>query len=192
MAFDDFNRSNGGIGSNYTNAIGSGALIVSNEASGYINEERGSLRTAESYAADQYVEFTIGDFSAAGWVGAMLRTTGANSTRNGYMLDAGQNQTYYLSKYVNGVGTNFIEGTGIAWAEGDTFRAEVEGTVLRLYRNGNLVDSYDDTANTFTSGSPGLYFYSARTLDDATFGDLATYQYARPNSDIVTAGWSVV
>lgn len=187
---DDFNRANGGLGANYTNAIGAGFQIVGNQAVGASNEERASLRTAEAFAADQYVEFTIA-VETNSFIGGLLRSSGADATRNGYAADVGFNDLIYISRYTNGVGENIVDGINVgAWEPADRFRAQIVDWTIYLYRNGTLVSSATDDLQLHPTGAPGLYGYSDGAIDNAEFGDVSTPQFARPDADITDGAWT--
>lgn len=79
-----------------------------------------------------------------------------------------------LTKSVSGVVTS-IATINVAWVSGDVLRVEAEGSTLRTYRNGVLVDTHTDTS--VVSGRPGVGYSSVNTsaaIDDWSAGSLVS------------------
>lgn len=167
---DYFNRpSDSSLGPDYTPFMGAGLAIFAGGGSavGANSAERGSLRTAEEFENDQFVEFTINNM-VFGLAGAALRMTGADGGRNGYLVNIGYAGNWYIGRYIDGSGVNIAEGTTTAPSPGDRFRGEIVGTTLKLFINGVEIGSITDSE--FSAGYPGLYTYSDARIDDARFG----------------------
>ncbi len=81
-ASDNFDRANGPLGPNWTN-LTDGALTISNQmAMGTnANGNSGDVRTAETYANDQYSQITVTSTALTGsqWIGPMVRAQNAGS-----------------------------------------------------------------------------------------------------------------
>ena len=71
---DDFNRADGGLGPDWT-AISDGAMAISSQAVTGTGGTTGEIRTAETYASDQYsqVEVTSTQLSGGQWIGPAVR-----------------------------------------------------------------------------------------------------------------------
>ena len=78
-ATDDFNRPDGGLGPNWTAISGGGMSISSQQVIGTAGVDVGDIRTAESYASDQYsqVEVTSTQLTGGQWVGPAVRMQNA-------------------------------------------------------------------------------------------------------------------
>jgi len=91
-----------------------------------------------------------------------------------------------------------------ALATGNVLRAEVVGTVIRMYRNGTLLLTYDTVSDTpkYSSGKPGIGFYcdggteTAFGISSFTAGEAATITGTATASiteaDIVAGGKTVI
>lgn len=125
---------------------------------------------------DQYSEVmivsTTGTADTSGAGVEVRGQTSPDSRYRGYANKAASNNTC-LAKHVNGTFTLLAQGTA-AWADGDAIRLEVEGTTLRLIRNGaEVVLTVVDAS--LASGQPGLTYSSTLTaaiVEDWEGGDL--------------------
>jgi hypothetical protein len=83
------------------------------------------------------------------------------------------------SGYAKFVAASFsnIAGDGDAFATNDTSRLEVEGTTLRLFRNGSPTATPSTTDSSLTAAGQGVgfaHFGTTNTLDDWQGSDLVT------------------
>lgn len=172
-ASDDFNRADGGLGSNWTTdndwfygplSIASNAVpLPSTSGSAYYYNNG-------TFAADQYSEVTVTGIGS--WSSDIPGVTVRFSI-------SGNNCSYYRaygSQYIGGYlriqkfvespygDTSLFDGVisgGHTFADGDVFRLEAvdEGSDVRLkvYINGSQVQTYLDTSSPLTGGSPGLW-----------------------------------
>ena len=72
---DDFNRADGALGANWT-AVSDGAMTISSQmVTGTAGTITGEIRTAETYASDQYstVEVTSTQLTGSQWIGPAVR-----------------------------------------------------------------------------------------------------------------------
>jgi hypothetical protein len=145
---DQFNRANGGVGGNYTTLTASpagGLTIVSNRVRGTTlahNEAKYNVRTMP---AKQYAQITLTTFGGTGVsVNLGLRLGAFTGAWNGYYARALVGGGYEIIKRTAGVAATLGSGAA-AWANGDIMRFEVEGTTLRVYRNGTLAGSVTDS-----------------------------------------------
>ena len=82
---DNFNRADGGLGSSWT-PISDGAMsIASQQVIGTAGVTTGDIRTAETYASDQYsqIEVTSTQLTGKQWIGAAVRMQSGG--QNGYV-----------------------------------------------------------------------------------------------------------
>lgn len=168
---DDFNRSDGGLGSDWTTYNGS-PVISDNKFSGG-SGNNGAYWSGGSFANDQYAEATIGDTT----------TTSGHYYGVGVRMGATQGYVWWYENYSggkvqlwksDGSGGWTVVGsttTGVgSLVAGDALRAEVEGDTHRLYINDVLVATRTDSSF-LTGGAPGLDCTNTATLDNFAGGD---------------------
>lgn len=122
-----------------------------------------------SFTADQYSSIVLGGLtygSSQQHVCALVRCSGGDdsssggATRNYYVAgvqyDGAGTYTTVLGRVVNGVFTS-LHSAAQAWSNGDRLELEVEGTTLRVCRNGTpLGGSFTQTDSSLSSGVPGV------------------------------------
>lgn len=174
-ATDNFNRANGGLGSNWTTVTGEDPMtIVSNAAQastgGYLTNA--SVYTGSSFAADQFAEIQVVD--AGSLCATFLFVRMSTSTLSGYGMYLFPNTSVLrITKWDSGTETTLTSKT-LGTATG-TWKLEAVGTSLKLYRNGALELSTTDS--THASGYPGLGVEqgsASSQLDNFTAGDWAS------------------
>jgi len=170
LVSDNFNRANGGLGSNWTTWNPSGGdlplTIASNQCTcAHDANQHGGTRTAESYANDQYSQVEIVSVALNAWVGVVVRDNGTVG-QNHYLAIAFNNGgTPEIDLYKRVAGTfSFLQGSGGSFniAGGDVFRLSVIGTTLTVSLNG--VARITKTDSTFANGKPGIGLYAANTF----------------------------
>ena len=106
-----------------------------------------------TWPADQYSEMTIATLAAGDSVYLLLRQGTATS---GIQYVCGlTTTTYTFWAFVTGTTHTLATGAQTA-AANDVFRFAVVGNVLTLFKNGSQVQTFNDTNNYVTAGSPGL------------------------------------
>ena len=185
LATDNFNRADNPLtlGTNWTadTAPGNVFKILSNTAQPQsIGSDCGSFWNTITWPNDQYSQVVItgmgvGDPDQSG-AGVTLRA------------DAGFHNYYRI--VVNRAGSNNVSVARVisdayslrnqrtvTFNSGDTFRVEIQGTTIRLYRNDVQIGADLVDAGGPSSGSAGI-FYSSTTaavqLDDWEGGDFAS------------------
>jgi len=120
------------------------------------------------FSADQYAEATV--YLANGYTGngggheveLLLRFSIAAHDAHGYEVMWGLSG-YLAIVHWNGVVQSYTPiydpGTGsiAVPSDGDVLRAEIVGSTIRVYRNGSLIATVNDS--TFSSGQPGIGFW---------------------------------
>lgn len=158
---DNFTRSNGDIGSNYTDIEGNGRPVVaSNEVTGdYAGMRAAKYSAASPGSASQKVELTFrSGTDGAHYVWARQTGTAGGGDLKGYRLwDHRWFATYRLQKCNNNTYSDVIGQTAWTISAGDSFGLMVFGTTLAVLKNGAVVTSIDDSAHTAT-GNMGLAF----------------------------------
>ena len=176
LASDDFNRADGGLGSNWTATSDGSMSIASQQVIGTAGAVTGDIRTAETYPSDQFsqIQVTSTALSGGGWVAAAVRLQ--NSGENGY---AG---LYYwnfgspelmLFKRSNGawtqLGTTYNSGV---LAAGTQLQIVAAGSTISFLQNGVTRISVTDTS--FTGGAPGILANNNSTADNWSGGSAST------------------
>jgi hypothetical protein len=165
-AYDNFNRANGGLGSNWTAATGGPFLISAN----VVPAPGGTVVAnwnANTFAADQFSEVTMPVVGTA-FGGPAVRISGSNNWYS--CLESTSGNLMTIQKNVNGSLTSLVN-TGITPANGDLVRAEVAGTTITCRQNGAVINSTSDSS--LASGSPGMDVQStAATFDNWSGGNL--------------------
>lgn len=119
---------------------------------------------AGTFTDDQYasLEIRVLSYQSTSYnVGVICRASGdQDSNRDWYgasvCLDASSSYTTKLLKVVNGTVTE-LHSASVAWSVGDKIELEVEGTTLRLCKNGTaLGGSFTQTDSSLSTGLPGV------------------------------------
>ena len=180
---DDFNRTNGAVGSNYTLFWGAtnSLSVVSNECAPGSDEEFMYYNGA-SFGADQYVEIEFRSNTASvGYVGGFVRLQGTpGASPNGYFFDcitfdSGSTWGARIIRIDSGteVGLTSASVTPVA---GDKLRLTITGSSLVVSQNGtSLVSATDSTYS--SGGYVGIRGYASNNsihLDNFLAGDVTT------------------
>jgi hypothetical protein len=163
-------------------AISSGQ-ITSNSGS-MVNDSTPSMRWTGSgtFTDDQYSSLTIKAFAFLdinyGLAVTVRNSTGADGAQDYYGAavhgDGSGNYTTRLFKVVNATYTSLYSAS-MAWATNDVLSIEVEGTTLRLCKNGTAVGgSYTLTDSSLSTGVPGIAGQGGNTMmgDDWEGGNI--------------------
>jgi hypothetical protein len=171
---DDFNRSDGPLGANWTDMAEGGLAIVSQTVAGTnASGNSGDIRTAEQYTSDQYSAIQLSPTQLTGnqWIGPAVRAQngGADEYLGIYFYDNG-NPELLLFKRSSG---NFTQlgATGIgALAAGTTLEVTASGATITFLVDGNAVLTVTDS--TITGGNPAIMASGTPEADNWSGGDL--------------------
>jgi len=168
------------VGGNWNNVQSMpGRAIAAGFVSGY-DDPIAVLTT--SFAANQYAEGTV--FRATGYspsasheIELLLRFQITSGNARGYEVLWGAGGEVNVVRW-NGPLGNYTPvggstGPNIGAArDGDIFRAEISGTIIRVYRNGALVLTRDvsSVGNVWTTGQPGMGFFPRTGATLANYG----------------------
>ena len=161
-AFDNFNRSDGPLGSNWTTVTGLAApAIVSNQATvGTNNTDNAAYYNAVSPTSNQYAYAVWTSSSGDGGVAARMQSAAATF----YLCHIYAN--FYLNIYEVTEGS-FVSraNTTLTISSGDIIRIECTGTnptSISFKVNGTERLSYSDTSP-IENGKPGIHCYDNTT-----------------------------
>jgi len=136
--------------SDWTNIAGA-LEIVTYGSDEHVNPNSSSTKSSCYYNtaidADQYSQWTMDQVGGV-HAGPIVR---ASSSADTYYYYEGNTFQSYLGRRVAGSDTDLA--TGDPWSSGDIVRIEVEGDVLRVYKNGSL-DTSIDTDGIYTDDGP--------------------------------------
>jgi len=170
---DNFNRANGGLGSNWTTVAGTNApKIVSNVLkAGSPNTINSAYWSANTFSGNQFVQANMPASSGSNWgPGIAVRL----SSTKGYFLWYG-NTANQISIWRQDSASSWSQiatsGT-LTIAATDVWMLQANGSVITAYQNGKQVASVTDTH--YTTGSPGVWmYYSNNQITNWSGGDLA-------------------
>lgn len=197
---DNFNRANGSLGANWTTPTGGTALqIASNLCEPSVTSHCVQLYTAASFGRNQYCEATITTLTGTGAsIGLVLlgQTGAASYYYVGFAGTIGTLGTLAIWKRVNGTFTQLSANYSFTPQIGDVLRFAVVqnpngNNLLTAYQNGFSLLQYEDFANTFTSGFPGLDLTNSTAV-----GDTQVSLWAGGNANVIPSygnplvGWS--
>jgi hypothetical protein len=152
-----------------------GACVAAGFSTGF--DDNIAVLNNGPYNANQYAQGTV--FVAGGYAPAnshevelLLRGGITAHSAIFYEITLGLSDGRYLDIVRwNGAVSDFSyvyqsgHGSGPAINDGDTFRAEIQGSTIRIFRNGSLYYTHADVTNSgalslIASGKPGLGFYA--------------------------------
>lgn len=174
---DDFNRADGSLGSNWTQAPTFGALaIISNQVrANVVGRCVMHVATATAtFSADQEVTATLSTVSASDPLGLAVRVDPTTGTGYYFFVDTNPRS---LQKYD---GTTFTDlntiGERFSATSGDVFTLRVVGTTIDVIKNGTTILSKTDA--TYSSGQPAITYNwgnnRSSRLDNASAQDVAS------------------
>jgi len=165
-AYDNFNRSNGAIGSNYTVTNG-GINVASNVIQGTATGNNVAFWNANSFFTDQFAEATVTSLNGTtDFIGPSVRVSPGSNWYSCFE----NSTTVFIQKEVSGAFNN-ITNAASTGAAGDILRLEVQGNALTCYKNGAVILTATDSS--LSSGSPGVQLAgNVATLDNWTAGNL--------------------
>ena len=158
---DDFNRADGGLGSNWlttTSGVysGSSLRIASNAV---VSDSPGGANVLNSasliFSPDQEAELTLSARGTFDYIGAGVRM-GLGFT--GYALAIDGRETTYAG-VVRCDGSTFSQIATGAWVVsevGDTYRIRIVGNRITVFRNNVFATTFTD--NTYSNGQPGILY----------------------------------
>jgi hypothetical protein len=154
---DDFERADGGLGTNWTQALAN-ALTISGGAAIGGSGERGAVWNADDFADDQFSQITLRTWHT-GWIGAFVRRP-LTGDPGGYLA------IYYngnIILYARSTSWHQRATVAQACAAGDTLRLVATGSspvALTVYHNGVEKISHSESSYLYTGGQPGLAMYA--------------------------------
>ena len=188
-ASDDFNRSNGNLGPDWTGIHG-GALSISSHAVTGSSGLAGDIWTTERFTNDQYsqIEVTPAQLTSGQWIGAAVRVQrgGLDAYAGIYNWNSG-NPELMLFKRSGGnwtqLGNTYSSGP---LAAGTQLKVMAVGSKILFLENGVQRLSVSDSS--FSDGAPGIMVYGDGKAGNWSGADVSGYapfqvQYVRTAAD---------
>jgi hypothetical protein len=159
-ATDAFTRADGAIGGNWLSNIGSYNIESNQARPNSFNADvlyRWSS-AVDAFGADQYSQAVMKNPTNSTWYGVAARVQASGFSAYTYQGAANERE---LNKFNGGTWTRLgssVTGAG-SWANNDTMKLEVVGTLVKPYRNGALdtgITATGITDSTFASGQAGI------------------------------------
>ena len=176
---DNFNRSNGALGSSaegwsWTNTIGNGHTISSNAAlSGSNLAMKASRAEQDLSSGDHYGQVKVTNSTTSRDPGPIVRHDSTDDTFYGL---AAYSNNENISKVVTATPTTLTSKTS-TFANGDTLKISISGSTLESFINGVSIDSRTDTAIDNTRLRSGIWSRLANAntaMDDFVAADLSS------------------
>ena len=164
--YDNFNRANGAIGSNF-NVTNGGINVASNAIQGTAAGNNVAFWSANAFFTDQFAQATVASLNGTtDFIGPSVRV----SPDSNWYSCFENSTTVFIQREVSGSFTN-ITNAASAGAIGDILRLEVQGSNLTCYKNGAVILTTTDSS--LPSGSPGMQLAgNVATLDNWSGGNL--------------------
>jgi hypothetical protein len=183
-ASDNFNRADGGLGSNWTPISDGGMAIASQQVTGTAAVLTGDTWAASTFGNDQYSEIQVTSTQLSGgqWVGPAVRVQ--SSGQNGYVgiynWNSGSPELMVFKRSAAGW-TQLGNSYSVApLAAGTKLRLTVLGNSISFMVNG--VQRIGVTDSSFSSGAPGIMAFDSATADNWS-GGAASFQVSYQSTD---------
>ena len=171
---DNFNRANGGLGSNWTTVSGTVApQIVSNTVqAGSAGTLNSAYWSANTFGSNQYAAASFPNSSGTNY-GPAIAVRLSNS--KGYILWYGNsaNTVSIWRMDSSSRWTQLKASAKLTIAATDVWKLQAVGSTLTAYQNGKQVVTTTDTH--YTTGAPGIWmYYAGNQITNWSGGDVAT------------------
>jgi hypothetical protein len=171
---DNFNRANGGLGSNWSTVSGTTApQIINNTAQpGAAGTLNSAFWSASTFGSDQYVAASFPNSSGTNYGPAIAVRL---SSSKGYFLWYGNSAgTVSIWRMDNSSSWTQLKASAkLTIAATDVWKLQAVGSTLTGYQNGKQVVTATDTH--YTTGAPGIWLYNAANqITNWSGGDVAT------------------
>ncbi len=172
-AYDNFKRANGALGSNWSSAFGT-VQVSSNTAIATLlsgGNATALWATGTTFSGNQFAQATVASLNGTtDFIGPSVRYT---ATGNGYTCNE-DTTLLALQRNDANVRTN-LQTSSTTGVVGDVLRIEASGSTITCTRTSpnGTVTSISATDTTYSTGSPGLFFFgTVATLANWSGGNL--------------------
>lgn len=163
---DDFNRSNGALGTNWTSlsagqyASATTTINTNKVVSTSSGNRAASIYTGASINSDQYAQATLGT-AAALYIGVFTRM---DANGNGYLAQCTNLTVCSIAKVTSGTAATIGATITVSSWTGQTLKLTSSGSTHTLYLDGSEVGSRTDSS--YSSGYAGILI----SANSATYG----------------------
>src|SRR5215472_1304116 len=170
---DNFNRANGGLGSNWTTVTGTNAPKIASNVlkAGTPNTINSAYWSANTFSGNQFVQANMPASSGNNW-GPGIAVRLSNS--KGYFLWYGNSANTVSIWRMDSASswTQLKASAKLTIAPTDVWQLQVVGSTLTGYQNGKQVVTATDTH--YTTGAPGIWmYYASNQITNWSGGDVA-------------------
>jgi len=171
---DNFNRANGGLGSNWSTVSGTTAPQITNNTAqpGSAGTLNSAFWSASTFGSDQYAAASFPNSSGTNYGPAIAVRL---SSSKGYFLWYGNSASTVSIWRMDSSSswTQLSASAKLTVAATDVWRLQAVGSTLTGYQNGKQVVTTTDTH--YTTGAPGIWMYNAANqITNWSGGDVAT------------------
>jgi hypothetical protein len=177
---DNFNRSNGGVGSNWTD-LATALNVISNQAGPSAAGDVSSLVNAVTPGTARWVQVTFATISG-NYLGLTISLNGGTFDGYYFLIASGVAGIYRAD---SGVGT-LLGSTFSQPSAGDVIKIEVRGNDISVYYDGALQATRSDATYTKNQSVGILANGTGMRLDDFSTGNLPTISGATPSGTLGT------
>lgn len=169
-ASDNFNRANGGLGSNWTTGIGTLAISSNAVVGTSVTTSISFWATAtNTFGNDQESQVVVGNISTNIRYSAVAVRASGTRCYEAYTDGASGAGHTAIARIDAGVETEIL-AVATTFTAGDVLKLGIVGTTLQMYKNGTAVGGTVTDA-TYASGQPGIGTYDVATIDDWSASD---------------------
>lgn len=181
VATDNFNRADGALGANWSEAASAYTdnvpVIASNQAKsgGEGSYDNAVFWNANSFANAQYAKAVISTLPSSGTslMGVTVRSSASDYVLCQYKRDSGSNKNR-LYWFNAGAYTAIALQNTTTFASNDTIELEADGSTFTMYKNGTSILS-GSNGSAPSTGSAGFTMYDLdERLDDWEGGDMVS------------------
>lgn len=170
---DNFNRANGGLGSNWTTVAGTTAPKIVNKTvqPGTPGTLNSAYWSANTFGGDQFAQANLPNSSGSKYgPGIAVRL----SSSKGYFLWYGNSpNTISIWRMDSATSWTQLKKSGtLAISATDVWKIQAIGATISAYQNGHLVAQVTDSR--YTAGSPGVWlYYASNQVTNWSGGDVS-------------------
>ncbi len=176
---DNFDRADGGLGSNWTTVPGTAApgIVSDSLRAGTAGALNSAYWSASTFGADQFAQASLPNSSGNQYgPGIAVRLSGTKGYFLWYGNSPGTVSLWRMDGSSSSSWTQLAQSAPLTVSpSSDVWMIQAVGSTISGYQNGNLVVQATDTH--ITSGSPGVWmYYSSNQIDNWSGGDVTAYQ----------------
>jgi hypothetical protein len=153
---DNFDRADGGLGSNWTIRMGDNMAIEDGEVvtNGVDAEDQMAVWNADVLGNDQFSRWTVRSSQHGNLYPGLIVRGNMSGNLNCYFYNSSMNGNNGIAKFVDNDYSRLGDELFTTWNNEDIMELRAVGNVVSIWKNGVMVASREDS--TFASGAPGI------------------------------------